>query len=241
MKLCVYRSHKARVFLEEVQLGEVTDLWQEFNTRSAPEAAQLCRAVRQPWSGPWEKDGEGGQDPPAQLLQPVSGTPWRCSPTQTDLQTLLLTGLAEGWLTSGVRSWMPATMFLRFLPFFFLCSHSGLQAERQVKLAWGHPAMSCNQRREGASLVLHHIFQFLLPTRDSQSLVTTLKKWKCFLHLSPLLPPALRWASKFSHCVSWAIKDERMQKLKKTQPVDGTFFFPRHGHIRQVRKALFWK
>lgn len=100
MKLCVYRSHKTWVFLEEVQLGEVTDLCQGFNIRSAPKATQLLRAVRQPCSGPWEKDGEGGRDPPAQLLEPVSGTPWRHTPTKTDLQTLPSTVLAEGWLTS---------------------------------------------------------------------------------------------------------------------------------------------
>jgi len=48
MKLCDYRSHKTWVFLGEVQLGEVSDLWQGSNTRNTPEAAQLLRAVRLP-------------------------------------------------------------------------------------------------------------------------------------------------------------------------------------------------
>lgn len=212
MKLCDYRSYKTWVFLEEIQLGEATDLWQGFSTRNAPKATQLLRAVRQHWSGSWEMDGEGGQEPPAQLLQLVSGTPWRHTSTQTDLQKLLLASLSEGWLISVKQCEIlnAATSFLSFLPFFFLCSHSGLQAERQVKLSWEQPAKSRNQTCRECFLRFHTLSYSAC--RQPGAVRAWSQCWKngdAFLHLSPFFA-----TSTFAHSICWAITDEHMQKLK---------------------------
>lgn len=220
MKLCDYRSHKTWVFLGEVQLGEVTDLWQGFNTRNTPEAAQLLRALRQPQMAVgilWEEDREGGQDPPALLPWLVSGTPRRHTFTQRDLQTLLLAGLSAGKLTS-VKSCEILNVchhFLPFLPFIFSIPIQVLQPGRHIKLARGHSAMPHNRSRR-------RCFPPLCATSYSAGNQTGtvgvwLQPWKtrgAFLHLSLRLPPALRWASILVCSLCWATKDEHVWSLK---------------------------
>lgn len=129
----------------------------------------------------------------AQLLQLVSGTPWRHTSTKTYLQTLLLAGLSEGWLTSVKQCEILnachqfSEISALFFPLFPLRS-LGREASKAVSGAlqchWGFtpyltvPATNPGQSELGNS-----------PEK--------LEMLFCICHL--FLPPALRQASTFAH------------------------------------------
>ena len=98
---------------------------------------------------------------------------------------------------------------------FFLLSNSGLQPGRHVKLARGHPAMPCNWSHRRCFLLLHAIsYNACYQTVTAGVWLQPWKTRGALLYLSPLLPPALRWASMLAHSLCWAIKDEHMRSLK---------------------------